>query len=148
MNRPIPTTFEELRTRKEALERSIKLNKFNMERSLGEAKDELPKYMMKKVAVPASVVTLAVIGIAQLKNLLSDDGEEELQTETVTFRRQPNSKVTTSTKDNEITFERTAPKPQKVEVDTSSNLLRRLWLFAMPFAQPFIKDFVKNKIKK
>lgn len=147
MNRPVPTTFEELHTRKEALERSIKLNKFNMERSLDDAKSELPKFMMRKVAVPAGVVTLGLIGIAQLKNFLSDD-EEELQTETVTFHRQPH-KVTTSTKDNEITFERTAPAPkQQVKVDTSPSILHRLWLVAMPFLQPYIKDFVKNKIKK
>jgi len=61
-----PTTFKELQERRQILERSMELNTYNAKQSLNEAGNELPKYLLKKIAVPATLIAVAAIGIDKL----------------------------------------------------------------------------------
>ncbi|MEM1326558.1 MAG: hypothetical protein AAGI23_11415 [Bacteroidota bacterium] len=140
----IPTTFEELQQRKEALSRAVKLHEFNAKRSLDDATSELPKFLLKKAAVPVGVLAASAIGVSQLTNLFTDNSASDTATETVTFQRQS---TTDSSSPQEITFERPVASSRQVEVEQKPSLLHRLWLFALPFVQPYIKDFVKSQLQ-
>lgn len=61
-----PTTFKELQERRVILERSMKLNTHNAKQAFNEAGNELPKFLLKKVAVPAALATTVAIGINKL----------------------------------------------------------------------------------
>jgi hypothetical protein len=139
----IPTTFEELQQRKEALQRAVRLHEFNAKRSLSDATSELPKFLMKKAAVPAGVLAASALGISQLKNALTQNNNNR-GTERVTFQR---SATTAATNPGEVTFERTVPPQQPVKVEQKPSVLHRLWLFAMPFVQPYIRDFVRTQFQ-
>ncbi|MEM8527394.1 MAG: hypothetical protein AAGG68_22325 [Bacteroidota bacterium] len=77
---PKPTTFKELQERREILERSMELNTYNAKRSFNEAGNELPRFVLKKVAVPAALIAAAAIGVDKLmKN--NNPEEQSYQTE-------------------------------------------------------------------
>ncbi|MEM6697758.1 MAG: hypothetical protein AAF599_05145 [Bacteroidota bacterium] len=63
---PKPTTFEELQERREMLERSMELNTYNAKQSFHEAGNELPRFLLKKIAVPAALITAVAIGVDKL----------------------------------------------------------------------------------
>jgi len=63
---PKPTTFKELQERKEILERSMELNTYSAKQAFSEAGSELPKFLLKKVAVPAALVAAVAIGVDKL----------------------------------------------------------------------------------
>lgn len=72
---PKPTTFKELQERRKILERSMELNTYSAKRAFSEAGNELPKFILKKVAVPAALVAAVAIGVDKL--IQSNTSEEE-----------------------------------------------------------------------
>ena len=63
---PKPTTFKELQERRKILEHSVELNTHHAKQAFSEAGNELPKFLLKKVAIPAALATAVTVGMNKL----------------------------------------------------------------------------------
>ncbi|MEM9846824.1 MAG: hypothetical protein AAF847_02960 [Bacteroidota bacterium] len=66
-------TLTDIENRRIVLERSMKLKQFEAKNTVANAGSELPRFILKKVALPAALIALAAMGISKF----TESSEEE-----------------------------------------------------------------------
>ncbi|MEL6719629.1 MAG: hypothetical protein AAFO82_12325 [Bacteroidota bacterium] len=84
----LPKNLEELRARREQLEQSMKMNTSNAKLAMNDAGNELPKFLLRKIAVPAAIIAVTAIGVDRLfkkNNTEATAYQETIEEESTSF---------------------------------------------------------------